>query len=320
MARVPVTTLSFTAADGTNLETVNSSFVQIQFGQGLGYLTVLSNTLRQAFGDGNRFIYRDGTPTYTSDQYALAAISGLTNNNGNIGVVCRCNSDTNANADFYAVFINSGTSPKETNLVRINNGTLTSLDLRTSITWVNDDTIELEAITNGANCDLKVYKNGALQYTIVDTSPLSSGKPGIYFQNGSANQVFMDNWVGGDLTTTFDYTLPCDQGSYTLTGQAATLTFSGGGLSYTLVCEYGTYTITGSDTYSATSVSLDGGTYTISGQDVTFIFSQGAQVYNLLCEFGIYEVTGRSAGLVWSGAPPSGGGDNKLSIGLRLGL
>ena len=67
-----------------------------------------------------------------------------------------------------------------------------------SATFVVSDTFRLEAVTSGANCDIKVYQNGVqIGTTYSDTSsPYASGQPGMVYIRGNSNVTVMDDWVG----------------------------------------------------------------------------------------------------------------------------
>lgn len=102
--------------------------------------------------------------------------------------------------------------------------------------------------------------------------------------------------------------LACDAGSYTLTGNAATLTKASAlapdAGSYTvagntttltvariLTCDAGSYTLTGNAvTLTKASVLLpDAGAYTLTGNDATLTYQQAG---SLTCDVGTYTVTG----------------------------
>ena len=203
MARTAVKgPLAFTAANNTELETYDSSFVEVTAG-GAGFLEIQSNKLTHTFGANFVFVYRDGTPTYSANQYAKAALAFLSSlQNVRYGVAVRVSADTGGGQDWYAVTVDDNTSPRTTRVYKCVNGSVSTLDSRTSVTWTNGDTIEIEAFTSGANCDLRVYKSGTLLYTITDSSsPLASGKPGLYgYDNAGGGAATLDDWEAGDVT------------------------------------------------------------------------------------------------------------------------
>lgn len=194
--------LAFTASNNTELETYDSSFVDLR-GNGPGFVEVQSNKLTHTFGAAVIFPYRDATPTYSADQYAGAVITWIGGfPNARYGVACRMSADSGPNDDWYAAAIDFSTSPVTTRLYKCVNGTVSTLDSRTSIAWASGDALWLEAVTNGGNCELTVYRGAASQYTYTDSSsPLTSGKPGMYlFDNAGGGAATMDDWEAGDIT------------------------------------------------------------------------------------------------------------------------
>jgi len=203
MARTPVKTADFTGSNGTNIEDYtggSTDWSQKSSGQGAGYIGINSNKLTTFFSDGSPFVYREDIGTYSGDQYASAALSGFANDSGSLGVAVRISSDTGANADWYAVRVFLTTDEYE--LVKCVNGSISSLAGPTSQSFSDGDTVELEALTEGSDCRLLAYRNGSQLVSYLDTSsPLTGGKPGVYFRDaGNSYLAFIDDWVGGDAT------------------------------------------------------------------------------------------------------------------------
>ncbi len=150
----------------------------------------------------------DGSGTFANDQYAKATLARLFINGTDtnyIGVACRMSADTLTGRDYYAVQVFDGlnAAATKTAVVKYVNNTLTTIyTAATGDDWTNGDTVELEAVDNGANVDLKVYKNGVLLRTVQDTSSvLASGKPGIVGQGSLADfGPAITDWEGGDVT------------------------------------------------------------------------------------------------------------------------
>lgn len=116
------------------------------------------------------------------------------------------------------------------------------------------------------------------------------------------------------------FTLPSDQGSYSLTGQSAGLLFN-----RKLAAEHGTHSLTGQDVGLLFNrlVSAGQGSYALTGQDATLTYTQPG-VYSLTAEsgtynwtvsdafadytmvalHGTYDLTGQDATLTLTGAPP----------------
>lgn len=108
------------------------------------------------------------------------------------------------------------------------------------------------------------------------------------------------------------YTLNCDQGSYTLTGQAAgtkvgrklaagqgTYTLTGSAASllegHVITCEQGSYTLTGSTAYADYAITCASGSYTLSGQ------AAGAKAARKLAAVqGSYTLTGQDVALLYT--------------------
>ena len=116
------------------------------------------------------------------------------------------------------------------------------------------------------------------------------------------------------------YTISCSQGTYTLTGKDATLTFSAGSISYSITASKGTYTLSGKDAdfRVGRSISSEKGTFTLSGKVADFkvgrSISSEKGVYTLsgkVADFkvgrsiglsnGVFSLTGKDANLIYSG-------------------
>jgi hypothetical protein len=97
------------------------------------------------------------------------------------------------------------------------------------------------------------------------------------------------------------YTLSAQAGSYTITGQAATLS-----LGFNLNATAGAYAIAGGAATFGYSLTCAAGAYTISGKPAVLSWS-GEVIYSLECEPGAYQIDGADATLVNSGAALGGG-------------
>ena len=102
------------------------------------------------------------------------------------------------------------------------------------------------------------------------------------------------------------YTLTCDAGAFTLTGQDATFA-----VTRKLSCDAGAFTLTGQDAALNRGFYLaaDAGAFTISGQDAAL--NRG---FILACDAGAYTLTGVDATLTYTPASDSvaGGGIGPL--------
>lgn len=117
--------------------------------------------------------------------------------------------------------------------------------------------------------------------------------------------------TGQNATLTYvgapqNYSLSCANGSYAVNGQVATLTYSAGHTNYTLSCANGTYSVTGQSAILTVAKKLlaNNGSYTVTGQAATLTYTPGAGKVNyvLSCANGSYFVNGQSAILNYSGA------------------
>lgn len=220
--------LNFTASDGTTLETLYSYFALIT-GTSTGYVGIKSNALTQLFGDvGVRYVYRDGSGTYTADQYSGGVIAGLGGFTfGYIGLTVRVSADTGSGADYYLLRIQdiaASGGNQATDIIKCVNGSSSTLDTR-NISWSNGDAIFIEAVDNGGSVDLKVYQGtgSTPRYTVTDsTSPLASGKPGTSSEQGTT--LSWDNVELGTIgaaSTTHAATGALAAGAATVAGTAA---------------------------------------------------------------------------------------------------
>jgi hypothetical protein len=205
MARSPVRSAEFTGADATNLESYTggalgaTSWSQKSSGQGVGYVVIQGNELGVAFGDGNAFVYREDAGTYDGDQYAETLLRDFTGAAADVGVAVRVGAGTGGSAQWYAAFIREQGASSNYSLLKCVAGTPSTLITTTAISYSDGDSIELEAITEGSDCRLRIYKNSVEIDDYLDTSsPLTGGSPGLYFKIGSGNAIRMDDWVAGD--------------------------------------------------------------------------------------------------------------------------
>lgn len=147
-----------------------------------------------------------GAGTFTDNQYAKAVVATRVwqSSSYRTGVLVRASADVDAARDYYALILqhdNDIGQPVSTLLIKCVNGTETTLDSSASgIAWAATDTIELEVRTSGANAELKCFRNGVeiTELATTDsTSPLTTGKPGLYLQGNST--IAADSWEGGNL-------------------------------------------------------------------------------------------------------------------------
>lgn len=190
-------------------------------------------------------------------------------------------------------------------------------DLANGTTTFNiGDTIEIRAV----GTTISIWLNGSmLSGGSVTDSTHTSGVPGMAtYWEGSA--IGFASFESGDFGSGSTYSLTCEQGSYSLSGQTAGLLFG-----HKLIAEQGTYTLLGSEAYVDISMAMAQGSYALSGQDAALVADQDGSV-SLTADSGTYALTGQAAtlrrtalmamaqgsyalsgqaiGLVWSNAPP----------------
>ncbi len=150
----------------------------------------------------------DGSGSFSGDQYSKATLTQIGANGTTswyTGVMVRASADLISNRDYYALEVGEHVTlgSRPTRVVKYVNDSATTLSNVTGDNWAAGDTIELEAVTNGADCDLLVYRNGSLLRTVTDSSsPLTGGKPGLVGYGGgtTTDAIKLDDWEGGDVT------------------------------------------------------------------------------------------------------------------------
>lgn len=116
--------------------------------------------------------------------------------------------------------------------------------------------------------------------------------------------IHFDTWTAHYTNIVYElypgYILAAEEGSYTLTGSDATLTY-GGLTHYTLTADGGTFTLTGSDADLIRSflLSADSDSYALTGSDVDF-----SKTYKINADSGLYNLTGYDVTLTYSGIGP----------------
>lgn len=71
-----------------------------------------------------------------------------------------------------------------------------TIRLTTGFTMANGDTLKLEV----TGTTLKVYKNGTQVGADITDSNVSSGQPGVAYQNGNSNVTLITAWTGTDAS------------------------------------------------------------------------------------------------------------------------
>jgi hypothetical protein len=148
----------------------------------------------------------NGAGSFSNDQYAKITVSTRVweSSGFRTGVIVRASADTDTARDYYYLHFyhdqDVGTAVT-TVLGKCVNGTETTL-VSDSISWGTSDTVELEVTTVAGNAQLRCFKNGSALTSLNHTdssTPLTTGKPGIYLQGNSS--IAAEDWEGGDVTS-----------------------------------------------------------------------------------------------------------------------
>lgn len=131
---------------------------------------------------------------------------------------------------------------------------------------------------------------------------LSAGGPVNYVLTCDAGSY---TYTGQAATLSLERKLACDTGAYAYTGQDATLQ-----VRHSLVCDAGAYVYTGNDATLQVrhSIVCDVGAYSYTGNDATLTYVPGVVNYTLACDSGSYAYTGNVATLVHVGVEQNSGG------------
>jgi hypothetical protein len=190
MARTQIASNAFTQANGaldtsTNwLSHDNSDLVTTS-------LTVDTNRFLCPYSSITGHCTWKGAGTFSNDQYAGIAYSGLTTTSGDsVGVMVRSNSIHSLTG--YRLRIYDYTPNLQ--LHKIVADTPTALDTR-DVTLGTSGTLYLEVV----GTTLYVYVNGSLVYSTTDNA-IASGKPGITAGCEFGSGDFGDDFDAGDVT------------------------------------------------------------------------------------------------------------------------
>lgn len=210
-----VVSFNFTGADGAPVEAVHTSLALITVTSS-GYLGIGTNRLVNLFANATNQIVRD-TGAYSNNQFARGIVGGFTGGGSTRAHIfaVQVSADTGGSADFYAAIIYN-TTPRQTDLVRVDNGVPTVLASSTAVAWVDSDECAL-LILDG---ELTVYRNvAATAIAHTDASPLTGGKPGFGHRDTSGGPVL---WIeSADLGNVTADVLSTISGSATLDDIAA---------------------------------------------------------------------------------------------------
>lgn len=206
--------LTFTGTDDTRVAAADSTNWTEQDNV-FGYLKIFSNAFRQAASAVSDDAYK-GAGTFTDDQYCELKIVGTwaASDGDYVGCTLRNSGEASPTHNAYGAWwrpSGGGTAQAVKNVA----GTRTQISTDCSFTMAANDLFSAEAVTNGANVDIKIYKNGVLQCTRSDTSSvLTGGKPGITGHD-NADALRGDDWTAGNVTASSSTAVPVFTHHYT---------------------------------------------------------------------------------------------------------
>jgi hypothetical protein len=140
-----------------------------------------------------------------------------------------------------------------------------------------------------------------------------------FLSNDGTMEYLSVSYINGQLGAA-NYVVTANNGTYSLTGQNATIAYAGAG-GYTLVANNGTYAVTGQaasllrsrlvsavyGTYALTGQNAtllksrvmlaNTGTYSVAGQAAIVVYTPAGGAYTIMAGSGLYAVTGQSASL-----------------------
>lgn len=192
MARTPVETDSFTAADGTVPAGDDLS-------NGFGVIQVIGNKMHSQYGLPSELRC---TGTFSTTQYFEIVLSGFSggSNTDEIGGGLLFSADINPNRDGYRVYVRDG-STKSLIVEKVVNDSITVLRTDTSQSWVDADVLSAEADPSaGSSTTIKLFRNDVqVGSDLVDSSSnYTTGKPVKYAKGGANDTLRGDDYEAGD--------------------------------------------------------------------------------------------------------------------------
>lgn len=199
--------------------------------------------------------------TFASKHYAKGTIPTRQDYHG---VAIHCQTTFNA---YYAIVASDGTCYAG----EIISGTPTDWDAGQT-GWLDGDTVELwDDPTTAGTIHLKRTRSAVTTtiQTYTGKTTLTGGMAAVAAVNVQFGSG-VSAWEGGDVAAGSPYTLTADQGSYSLTGQAATLK-------------------------KGSVLTSDQGSYALNGQDATLTYVPAGATFTLTAAQGSYDVIGSNA-------------------------
>ena len=211
----PVRTADFTAANGTNIETL-VSWLDAFPSTASGYYAVIDNKCKLEFAASDVNALADLTGTYTNNQYVVGrvgdlAASGITGRY--LGGLLHCTgaSAAGTTASYYRLEISQDnqTVPLVTRVMRVTSGTAVQIATSQAVTWGNGDRFLL--VDHDGIIEVYRDSGGGFGSTAVlsvdDTaSRLTGGGPGIIIRIPDMHTL--DDVEFGDASLSADTTPP----------------------------------------------------------------------------------------------------------------
>jgi hypothetical protein len=194
---------NFTGTTNTHIGTYSANWFEQDDGGGNGTIIIKNNGYTSTGGTTDAAW--QGTGSFTDDQYfeiTLPASWGPSDAD-RIGGTLRDNGAFRGSRNMYRVFFCPSLGGVRVDKVVAD--VVTTISTVLSATFATGDKFSAEAVTNGANVDIKIYKDTgsgpSLLGTRTDTSSvLTGGKPGITaFQ--SAGSLIGDDFTSGNVTS-----------------------------------------------------------------------------------------------------------------------
>ncbi len=193
---------AFTGTDGTLLSVYSSNWQEQN--NVTGYLKILSNAFHEGAGAQSDSAWK-GTGSFTDDQYAEIDIVGApsTSDTDNIGICLRNSGEASRTHDCYRIYW-TRSNLDVVRVYKVVAGTATQLGTNISTAMSAGDKFSAEALANGANVDINVYRDTGGGPTLLGTrsdtsSVITGGKPGPTGIVGTG-VLLGDNWTGGNIT------------------------------------------------------------------------------------------------------------------------
>jgi len=171
---------------GTNWDLVNS----------LTTWKILSNHAEPSNPVATDNIEVINTPKIPIDQFASANLTVVSTDTAGAGVGLVLRGITSATTLYRCVISHGATT--NTRISRYNAGAGTVLVTTNIASWTDGDRFLFTIQTTGANARLALYRNGVEVASVIDTSPLLTGAPGLVLST-NVTSAQADNFQAGSM-------------------------------------------------------------------------------------------------------------------------